>query len=164
MGDTLLGIIAAVAMVAVLFFSLLPFIPGALLLWVISFAYAYLTDFRYVSTLAIGIISAITLASVFRDFWMPLIGMKTRGASCSSTFGSMVGGIIGTFLIPIPLIGSLIGAVAGAVIMEFVRAGSIENTTNAASFATQTFVYSLIAEFVLNIVIVAVFFLSLLIG
>jgi len=67
-------------------------------------------------TLAIAV--AMALLAELVEFVAGMAGAKKAGASKLGTFGalagSLVGGIAGTFLIPVPLIGSLMGAVLGA--------------------------------------------------
>lgn len=163
LGDSLLTLFASAGMVIMLILTVLPFIPASLLLWAITLAYGLATNFQHVSLLAFIIITIFTLLSVFRDFWMPFLGMKTRGASCSSVVGTIIGGTIGTFVIPIPVLGTLIGGMAGALILEIMRVGDLRKSMYAAGFAFETFVLSFILEFVINLIIVIVFFASLLI-
>jgi len=58
--------------------------------------------------------TAIMLIAMTNDFWLPLFGVKGGGMSGQAALGSFVGGVIGTFAIPIPLIGSLISARSSA--------------------------------------------------
>src|SRR5215207_3910089 len=99
-GESTLTIIAGVAMVGALFLSLLPFLPGPLVLWGISLVYGILTNFQHLTVLSIIVITVLMLIATSKDIWMPLIGMKTYGVSCSTSVGMMVGGLAGTFMIP----------------------------------------------------------------
>ena len=47
----------------------------------------------------------ILIAAVTSDFWLTPLGIKMQGGSCLSSIGGFVGGAIGTFAIPIPVIG-----------------------------------------------------------
>lgn len=163
LGQNALTILAGVLMVIGLFVSLIPFVPGSLLLWGIALAYAALTDFEVLSIVGVVVISVLALISTTKDFWMPLLGMRTRGASCGSVVATMVGGLIGTLVIPVPILGTLIGMVLGALVVEGLQLGNLRGALRAASTAFETFLYGMIAEFALNIVIVAVFFISLVI-
>jgi uncharacterized protein YqgC (DUF456 family) len=133
------------------------------MLWGIAIIYSVLTNFQHVTWLAIIVITILALLSIFRDFWLPLLGMKSRGVSCSSVVGTIIGGTIGTFIIPFPLIGTLIGAVIGALIFEMIRLRDMRQSIKAAGFALESFLYSLIVEFVINLAIVITFFASVLI-
>src|SRR5215210_2427063 len=121
--ESTLTVIAGIAMVGALFLSLLPFLPGPLVLWAISLVYGILTNFQHLTVLSMIVITLLMLVATSKDIWMPLVGMKSYGVSCSSSFGMMVGGLVGTFSIPIPILGTLIGAIIGAVLLELLNVG-----------------------------------------
>ena len=159
-----LTILASILMVGALLISVLPFVPGPLLLWVISIGYGFLTNFQQLTVLSAVIITGLMIAGTTKDFWLPLLGMKTQGASCSSVFGVIVGGMVGTFTIPIPVIGTLIGAIIGAILMELLRLGDLQKAIQAGGFAFRTFVLGMLTEFGFNLLIVAAFFASVLVA
>lgn len=161
-GESTLTIIAGVAMIGGLFLSVLPFLPGPLMLWGISLVYAILTNFQNVTVLSMVVITILMIVATSKDIWMPIIGMKTYGVSCSSAFGMMVGGLVGTFVIPIPILGTLFGAIAGAVLMELLNAGEMSRALRAGGVAFKAFILGMITEFGFNLLIVAVFFASVL--
>lgn len=159
-----LTILASVLMVVALLVSVLPFVPGPLILWGISIGYGVLTSFQHLTVLSAVIITLLMLAGTTKDIWLPLLGMKTQGASCSSAFGVIVGGLVGTFAIPMPIVGTLIGAVVGAILMELLRLGDVQKAIQAGGFAFRTFVLGMLTEFGFNLLIVAAFFASVLAG
>lgn len=161
-GESTLTIIAGVAMVGGLFLSVLPFLPGPLMLWGISLVYAILTNFQNVTVLSMIVITILMIVATSKDIWMPIIGMKTYGVSCSSALGMSVGGLVGTFVIPIPILGTLLGAIAGAVLMELLNAGEMSRALRAGGVAFKAFILGMITEFGFNLLIVAVFFASVL--
>lgn len=70
---------------------------------------------------SIGTLAAIVLlagAGEILEFLAAALGAKRAGASRRGAWGALgggfVGGIVGTFLIPIPLLGTLVGACLGA--------------------------------------------------
>src|SRR3954449_6495194 len=113
-----LTVIAGILMVIALFASLLPFLPGPFILWLISIIYGILTGFQHLTVLSAVVITALMLIATTKDIWMPIVGMKTSNISCSTAIGMFLGGTIGTFAIPIPIVGTLIGAIVGAVLLE----------------------------------------------
>jgi uncharacterized protein YqgC (DUF456 family) len=162
-GETGLTIIASILMIGGLLLSVLPFLPGPFLLWLISLIYAILTEFRFVTPLAMVIITVFMLAGSTKDFWMPILGMKTYGVSCSTALGMMIGGTAGTFLIPVPVLGTLLGAIGGAVLLELLSVGEMRRAFQAGGIALKAFILGMLTELGFNLLIVAVFFGSLLI-
>jgi uncharacterized protein YqgC (DUF456 family) len=159
-----LTIIACVLMVVALLVSLLPFLPGPLLLWGISLGYGLLTNFERLTVLSAVVITVLMLIATTKDIWLPLLGMKTQGASCSSAFGMIIGGLVGTFTIPIPIVGTLVGAMIGAIVLELLRIGDMQKALQAGGFAFRSFVLGMLTEFGFNLLIVLAFFASVLVG
>lgn len=156
-----LTVIAGILMVIALFASLLPFLPGPFMLWLISIVYGILTGFQHLTVLSAIVITALMLIATTKDIWMPIVGMKTYGVSCSAAFGIFLGGTIGTFAIPIPILGTLIGAIVGAVMLELLNFGDMQKALQAGGYAFKSFILGMATEFGFNILIVAVFFASL---
>ena len=156
-----LTVIAGVLMVITLFASLLPFLPGPFMLWLISIVYGILTGFQHLTVLSAVAITALMIIATTKDIWMPIIGMKTYGVSCSTAFGMFAGGFVGTFAIPIPIVGTLVGAIVGAILLELLNLGDLQKALKAGGFAFKSFILGMATEFGFNILIVAVFFGSL---
>ena len=134
-----LTVIAGVLMVIALIASLLPFLPGPFMLWVISIVYGVLTGFQHLTVLSAVVITILMIIATTKDIWMPIVGMKTSGVSCSSAIGMFVGGLIGTFAIPIPIVGTLIGAIVGAILLELLNLGDLQKALKAGGFAFKSF-------------------------
>lgn len=164
LNDTAITILASIAMIAAFLVALLPVVPGPVMLWGIALVYAWATGFRFVGVLGMGIITVLALIASLSDFWLPIIGVKTEGGSCRSVTGTLIGGILGTFLIPVPVLGTLIGSMIGAAALEFLYLRSLHQAGSAARFAFKNFMYSFAVELMANVLIVLVFFASVLIN
>lgn len=141
--------------------SFLPYIPGPVLVWGIGLVYAAFTSMERVTFLALIAMTGFMAVGSTADFWMQLLGVRMQGGSCLATIGSIVGGIIATFVIPIPVIGTLIGMVAGALAFEFMRKGEVDPAVAAGKNALQVYLLSAITEFTTSILILLVFVLSI---
>ena len=84
------------------------------------------------------IITVLMMIATTKDIWMPILGMKTYGVSCSSAFGMFVGGLIGTFAIPIPIVGTLIGAIVGAILLELLNLGDMQKALKSGRIRLQS--------------------------
>lgn len=140
LAPALLLIVATVLMLITVALSLIPIMPGPLLTWVVALAYGLLSGWERFTPAAAWFSTAIMLIAMTNDFWLPLFGVKGGGMSGQAALGSFVGGVIGTFAIPIPLIGSLIGAVAGAALVEFWRQRTTASAVQAGKVSLQLFV------------------------
>lgn len=97
-------ILTLIALITSLLIAIHPLCRVSPLMWLICLAFGVLSGFREFTILSMVVVSVLMLISVTNDFWLPLLGMKTRGLSCSSAIGTIGGGILGTFLIPIPVL------------------------------------------------------------
>lgn len=163
MGETLLVLIAIVLMMIGLIVSIVPFVPGPLLLWLVALGFGLLEGFDRLPPALMIVITVLMLLGVTTEFWTPLLGMRSQGASCWSTIGTIIGAIAGTFLIPMPLCGTLIGAVGGALIFELLRVGDLQHALRASQTAIEMMILSMVVEFIISLVILGVFVVSLVI-
>lgn len=150
-------------MTVVLFISLIPFVPGPALLWGVSLAFGILDNFTRLPVLAFLLMTFLMVAGSTTDFWMPVLGMKARGATLGSTLATIVGAMAGTFFIPIPVLGTLAGAMTGALAVEFLYVGNTRRSMRAAGMALESYILSIFVEFVINVAMVGVFVVSLLV-
>lgn len=152
--------LATILMIAGLILSFIPVMPGPALMWAIAVIFAVLEGFERMTPLATIVVTAIMLVGSASDLWLPLFGIRTRGVSCQSTLGAIVGGILGTFFIPIPVLGTLIGSVAGALLVEFIRLRELRQALNAGRHAIKMYVLSYVVQFVASIAIFIVYVIS----
>lgn len=160
-GDVALVTIAVIAMIAVMIISIVPFVPGPLLMWGVALAYGLLNSFENLHILAFALITILMILGSTTGFWMPVLGMRAQGGSMWGTMGTIIGALVGTFLIPIPIIGTMIGAVLGALAFEFFHIGDARQAIKAGQLAMTTYFLGLVAEFVMSFGIFTVFLLNI---
>ena len=82
LAESALMVIALVLMALSVLISIIPFISGPLLQWVIVLVFALLTGFDRVTVPAFVMITVIMLAAITSDFWLPVVGVSVQGGSC----------------------------------------------------------------------------------
>jgi len=120
--------VAALLVAAGLVGTVLPVLPGALLVFAGLFVAAWGDDFTHVGWVGLSIIGALGLFSLVVDFAGSVLGAKRVGASPKALLGATAGGLIGIFFgIPGMLLGPFLGAVAGelAARRRIVQAGRV---------------------------------------
>lgn len=100
---------------------IVPLLPGILLIWLAVLAYAVFDGFTLISVPTFALISVIALVTGTADLWLPLLGAKTTGVPWKTIALGVVGGIAGTFLLPI--LGTILGYAAGILLGEYLRLG-----------------------------------------
>jgi uncharacterized protein YqgC (DUF456 family) len=161
MSESVLIVIAFVMMGISLVVSIVPFVPGPLLVWAIGLVFALLNDFERVTYLAFGIMTVIMIAGSTSDYWLQALGFRMKGGSCLTTLGSISGGILGTFFLPIPLFGTVVGMVLGALAVELMRVGDLRSALAAGRTSLELYLIGVAFELTASAAIVIVFALSL---
>ena len=122
MEPALYYLLAVVLVLVGLAGTVMPVIPGALLVFAGLFVAASADGFARVGTVALVIIGALGVLSFVADFVASLLGAKRVGASPQALVGAALGGGIGLFL---GLAGMIVGPFLGAVAGELLARGGI---------------------------------------
>lgn len=149
-------------MIGALIASIIPFIPGPTLIWAIGMIYALTT--QSLSVPALIVMTVLMLAGATSDYWLPLIGVRTQGLSCLGAVGSIIGGLVGTFVIPIPILGTLFGSSIGAMIVEFARIRELRHMLQAGQITLKLYLWSVVVQFCIGLAILLTFVGTLLIN
>ena len=115
-------VVAALLVVVGLLGTVMPVLPGALLVFAGLFVAAWADGFAHVGKVGITIIAALGLLSAGADFVGSIMGAKRVGASPQALVGATLGGVVG-LLFGIP--GIILGPFAGAVGGELLAKGRI---------------------------------------
>jgi uncharacterized protein YqgC (DUF456 family) len=159
---TLLFVLATALMLVTLVLAFIPILPGPLMPWAVGIVYGILTGWQRITPLAALIMTLLMLVGVTADYWRPLLGAKTTGMGCRTSLGSFAGGFLGTFLIPIPLIGTVIGLVAGALLMELAQFGDLKKAMGAGRAALNQFAIGYALNIGISVGIFVVYVISVL--
>ncbi len=115
--DLLFYVIATLLVVAGLAGTMLPVLPGTLLVFAGLFLAAWTGGFARVGAMGLFIIAVLALLSVAVDFLGSLAGARRVGASPMALAGAGAGAVLGIFLgIPGLVLGPFVGAVAGELL------------------------------------------------
>ena len=117
MEPTAYFVLAGILVVIGLAGTILPVIPGTLLVFAGLFVAAWAEQFSKVGWIPLTIIGVLGATSFVADFVSSLLGAKRVGASPLALFGAAVGGLVGLFFsIPGMILGPFVGAVGGELI------------------------------------------------
>jgi uncharacterized protein YqgC (DUF456 family) len=141
--------------------AFVPLVPASLLLWLVGSISAYLEGFERVPLVSVVIMTVLMILGSTNELWMPLLGIRAPGGSCWSSLGAFIGGIVGTFLIPIPLVGTLVGYVIGALVFELARLRELRRAIQAGRSAFKTYFINYIVQLVISFAIFVVYLGSL---
>jgi uncharacterized protein YqgC (DUF456 family) len=122
--------------------SVLPGLPGVLLIFASALVYAYVTNFEVVGWWVIVLLGLFALLAFVADFLGTTYGARRFGASNWGMVGGSVGGLVGAlagvlFFGVGALFGLLIGTIGGVFIGEYLR----REQRGAAASATSSGAY-----------------------
>lgn len=94
--------------------TILPAVPGVILVLAGIVLGAWIDDFTRVSGVAIAVVSVLAVAAWIIEYAAGVMGAKRAGASKEAVFGALIGTVLGIFtglwgLLFLPLIGAVIG-------------------------------------------------------
>lgn len=112
-------VVTGLVMLAGVAGTVLPFVPGILLVWAAGLVYGIVAGFGAVGVVAFGVMTALTVAGKVAGVLLPARRGKASGAPRSSLLFAAVGAVVG--MIVIPIVGLPLGAVAGVFLAERVR-------------------------------------------
>lgn len=135
--------------------TLIPIIPGVLLMWLTVFLYAWVDGFTAVSTPSFILISLIALITGTADLWLTLFGAKKGGANVKSMLIGTLGAIAGSFVLPI--VGTIAGYVAGLLLGEYWQHGDWEIAKRAGLGGLAGWGIATIIQFIGGIFILILF-------
>lgn len=156
----MLWVVCAVLIVLGLAGTVLPLLPGTLLVWGGIVLGAWIDDFTRVGTTTVVVVSVLALLAWGLDYVAGLMGAQKAGASKQALLGAAVGTVVGLFM---GLVGVLFMPLVGAAVGEYLAR---KDQSRAVKVGVATWVgimVGLIAKVVLAFVMVGLFVAALLI-
>jgi uncharacterized protein YqgC (DUF456 family) len=98
--------------------SILPILPGPLLIWLGAMLWSWVDGFQRVGWAILVILGVLMVLAWTCDLVVSTYGTRRAGASWKAVTGAIVGGIVGAILLTgvVPIIGTIFGTILGAVI------------------------------------------------
>jgi len=158
--DVLLWILAVVLIATGVVGTILPALPGALLVFAGILLGAWIDHFDRVSITVVVICGVLTLLAWATDYAAALLGAKRAGASRLAVIGAAIGTVAGVFT---GLVGLIFMPLVGAAIGELI---AVRNAARAAQVGISTWIGLLLgtlAKVVLTFMMVGIFIAALLI-
>ena len=156
---TLLWVLCVALIVLGLAGTVLPVLPGTLLVWAGIVLGAWIDDFARVSVTTVVVVSVLGVVAWGLDYAAGLLGAQKAGASKQALLGAAVGTVVGLFM---GLVGVLFMPLVGAAVGEYMAR---KNQARAVKVGLATWVgimLGLLAKVVLAFIMVGVFAAALL--
>ena len=152
---TLLYVAGAILVIVGLAGTVLPVIPGTVLVFGGLIVAAWADQFTRVGWVGLTIIGVLAAIAFVADFVASLLGAKRVGASPLALFGAALGGLVGIFF---GLFGMILGPFVGAVAGEWMARGRLKQAGKVGLGTWLGLVAAAVAKVVLAFAMIAVFF------
>ena len=97
--------------------SVVPILPGTVLIWLGAFVWALGENFQRINWLTLIVLGILALVATFSEYWLAPITQKQAGFGWKNVVVAIIGGIVGGILLSqVPIIGTLFGAAVGSVV------------------------------------------------
>jgi uncharacterized protein YqgC (DUF456 family) len=161
MGDLLI-VLVAVAMAVGVVGTVVPVVPGLILVWVAALVLGLVAGFGSVGALAFAIITALALAGIVIGVLLPQRAAASGGAARSSMLVGALLAVVGFFVVPV--IGVVLGGVLGVFLGEFVRTRDFAAAWHATAATVKGFGIAAVIQVLLGLAMVAVWVLWVVFG
>ncbi|MFC2046275.1 DUF456 domain-containing protein [Chloroflexota bacterium] len=153
--DTIVLVLAVFVMLVGLIGTVVPIIPGTVLIFLAALGYALLEGFQTVGWPTMVVLGLLTLVATTADIWATSVGAKIGGASGWSVLAGLVGGLAGFVLFTLP--GAIVGALVGVLLTEIIRLGDWRLALKAGSGWMVGWVLATIVQLGCGLTMVAIF-------
>ena len=146
--------LALLVMLAGLIGSLIPGVPGTLVVFAAAVVHRLCFGLHGVSNLVLLILAALTAAAMAFDFLAGMFGANKFGATWRGALGAMLGGLVGLFF---SLPGIILGPFVGATLFELLGDRELKAALKAGLGATLGLFAGLVGKFSIAVVMILLF-------
>lgn len=155
-----LWVLVAVLMTAGVVGTVLPVIPGAMLIFAGAVLGAWIDDWSRVSAWTLGVIGLLALISIACDFVAGSLGAKRLGASPLAVSGAAIGTVVGVFT---GLWGVLFMPFIGAAIGEFIAMRNLQRAGRVGVATGVGLLVGVVVKLALAFSMIGIFVVALLV-
>ena len=157
---TLLWILCAALIVAGLAGTVLPVLPGTVLVWAGIVLGAWIDDFQRVGTTTLVVVTVLAALAWVLDYVAGLLGARRAGASRQALLGAAIGTVVGLFM---GVVGVLFMPLVGAALGEYLAQKDQHRAVRVGVATWLGIMLGLLAKVVLAFIMVGLFVAALLI-
>lgn len=142
--------------------SVIPVLPGPMLIWLGAFLWAWADGFTRIGWGTLIVLGVLALVAWGSDIFLTTVISRRAGASWKAILGAIVGGLLGaTVLSALPLLGTVLGAILGAIggmwLVEYWDKGNARAATVAVQAYIASMIFAAILEMVIALIMVGIF-------
>jgi uncharacterized protein YqgC (DUF456 family) len=160
LGQIILWIIVIALFVIGLAGTILPTLPGNILIFAGALVYGIFTEFEEVTLWVLAALAGISIGAQVLDYVAGAYGAKRFGASKYGIWGAIIGGILGFIILNI--VGLIVGVFLGAIVPEMLLGQNLREALRVGWGSLLGFLGGTLMKFVLGLVTIGIFLFALL--
>jgi uncharacterized protein len=153
--NTLALIVVFVLMTVGVMGTVLPVIPGTILIFLAALVYAVVEGFQVIGWPTLVVMGLLTAVATTADIWASSVGARIGGASGWSVLFGLAGGLVGLVFLSLP--GAVIGAVLGVLLTEMMRVRDWRKALRAGGGWLVGWLLSAVVQLAAGLVMVVIF-------
>jgi uncharacterized protein YqgC (DUF456 family) len=153
--NTIVLILVSVLMLVGLIGTVLPILPGTVMILFAALIYAVAEGFQAIGWPTLLVLCVLAVIATTADIWASSVGAKIGGASGWSVVVGLIGGLVGFLILNLP--GAIIGAILGVLLTEIYRVGDLRQALKAGSGWILGWLLSAVVQLVFGLTMVAIF-------
>ncbi len=157
--DIVLWLLGIVLMAVGVLGTVLPALPGVVLVFLGAWLMAWIDDYQRVSIDVVVLLGGLTVLAWVLDYLAALLGARNAGASRQALAGAAIGTVIGLFM---GLVGVLLMPFVGAVIGEFMARRDHARSLQVGVATWLGLIVGLIAKVAIVFMMLGIFLVALL--
>lgn len=138
--------------------TVLPALPGVVLVFLGIWLAAWIDDYQRVSVYVVAFSGGLTVLAWVLDYLAALLGARNAGASRQALAGAAIGTVVGVFM---GLVGVLLMPFVGAVIGEFVARRDHARSLHVGVATWLGLIVGLLAKVVIVFIMLGIFLVAL---
>lgn len=158
MNETLWWGLSAALIVVGLIGTVMPALPGTILVLAGIIVGAWIRDFQQITWWTVGVCVALTLLSIVLDYAAGMLGARRVNASKDAVIGAAIGTVVG---LAMGLVGVLFMPLVGAAIGEYIARKDQKNAVKVGVATWFGTMVGLVAKVVIAFVMVGIFLVAL---
>jgi len=148
--------LVALLLIAGLIGSVMPALPGTILILAAAVVHALATGFDPIGPGRLGILALLTVVAYALDHVAAALGVKRFGGSGWAVAGAVVGALVGLFF---GLPGLLLGPLVGALVAEYTYTRQLSTSARAALGTVVGLLVGAVAKVGLGLAMIGLFLL-----
>jgi len=132
----------------------LPFLPGLVIIWAVTLGYGLSAGFGTLGWVMFALITVLMLAGTVVDNVLMGTQAHKEGAPWWAVLAAMVAAVVGSFVIPIPVIGGLLAALLVLFLIEVIRLRNWRRALNSMKGMLVGCGWAFVIRFIIGMVMI----------